>query len=65
MQMFLSAGLCFLLYLLVFLRMRGNILVEGWRWTFRRTTVKRNGEMFHISALQDSYTKVVAGRMLL
>ena len=33
--MFFSAGTAFILYSLVFLRMRGNLIVNGWRIRFR------------------------------
>jgi len=35
LMLFLSAGFSFLLYTLVFLRLRGNILVSGWHIKFR------------------------------
>ncbi|KAI0629246.1 hypothetical protein C8Q77DRAFT_1065995 [Trametes polyzona] len=35
MIMFLSALLSFIMYVLVFLRMRGNIMLHGWRVSFR------------------------------
>ncbi|GJE95842.1 Git3 domain-containing protein [Phanerochaete sordida] len=35
MFMFASAFLSFVLYSLIFLKIRGNILVAGWRWRFR------------------------------
>ena len=35
LQMFISAALCFVMYTLVFLRLRGNVDVQGWRIKFR------------------------------
>ncbi|OJT09841.1 hypothetical protein TRAPUB_13711 [Trametes pubescens] len=35
MQMFLSALLSFIMYILVFLRLRGNIMLHGWRMSIR------------------------------
>jgi hypothetical protein len=34
--MFLSAFLSFVLYMLVFLKLRGNIVVDGWRTRFQK-----------------------------
>ena len=34
LQMFISAALCFIMYTLVFLRLRGNVDVHGWRIKF-------------------------------
>lgn len=34
--MFLAAFLSFLLYALVFLRIRGNVVRNGWRMSFRK-----------------------------
>lgn len=34
-QMFLSALLSFIMYILVYLRLRGNIMLHGWRVSFR------------------------------
>lgn len=61
MFMFVSAFLSFVLYSLVFLRIRGNILVAGWRWRLRvhHSTDSARG----LSA--DSQTVTVAKQMLL
>ena len=59
--MFVSAFLSFVLYTLIFLKIRGNILVAGWRWRFRvhHSTDSARG----LSA--DDQTVAVAKQMLL
>jgi hypothetical protein len=36
--MFLSAFLSFVLYMLVFLKLRGNLVVDGWRTRLKKRT---------------------------
>lgn len=36
--MFLAAFVSFILYILIFLRLRGNVVRNGWRIRFRRTS---------------------------
>jgi len=58
--MFMAAAFSFLLYSLIFLRMRGNIIVEGRRISFRRTGLSRwRGKQFENQAL------AIARQMLL
>jgi len=42
MFMFMSAGFSFILYSLVFLRLRGNIVISGWYIAFRRANKSKN-----------------------
>lgn len=59
--MFLSAILSFILYTLVFLRMRGNIVVNGFYIHFRLTNNgDRDGRLF-----AQSYALRIARQMLL
>lgn len=39
-QMFVSAFFSLVLYLLVWLKLRGNLVVSGGRWTLRRATAR-------------------------
>ncbi|KAJ8521163.1 hypothetical protein ONZ45_g2080 [Pleurotus djamor] len=42
MFMFISAFLCFVIYTLIYLRLRGNVVVNGWRLRFRSSTAVRD-----------------------
>jgi hypothetical protein len=57
--MFLSSGGSFILYFLVFLRLRGNISLDGWRWKFR--AVKKEKTWAHET---DSHMMSVARQMM-
>jgi hypothetical protein len=57
--MFLSSGGSFILYFLVFLRLRGNISLDGWRWKFR--AVKKEKTWAHEA---DSQMMSVARQMM-
>ncbi|KAJ7039161.1 hypothetical protein C8F04DRAFT_1033878 [Mycena alexandri] len=59
MFMFIAAALSFVLYSMIFLRMRGNIVVEGRRISFRRTGTAWRGKQFENQAL------AIAKQMLL
>jgi hypothetical protein len=51
--MFFSAGISFVLYTLVFLRLRGNITVNGWRFSFRRRVVVKGYSNRQFKAVTD------------
>jgi len=51
MFMFMAAAFSFVLYTLIFLRMRGNIVLEGRRISFRRTGTAWRGKQFENQAL--------------
>lgn len=59
-MMFFSAFTSFILYTLVFLRLRGNIVVTGWRVTFKRS--RSNGSW---PASSKSKKLLIARQMLL
>ncbi|KAJ6593635.1 hypothetical protein B0H19DRAFT_1091328 [Mycena capillaripes] len=60
MFMFMAAAFSFVLYSLIFLRMRGNVVVEGRRISFRRTGLSAwRGKQFENQAL------AIARQMLL
>ncbi|KAF7362109.1 Git3 domain-containing protein [Mycena venus] len=59
MFMFMAAAFSFVLYTLIFLRMRGNIVVEGRCVSFRRTGTAWRGKQFENQAL------TIAKQMLL
>ncbi|KAJ7647564.1 hypothetical protein FB45DRAFT_893781 [Roridomyces roridus] len=59
MFMFLSAFFSFILYTLIFLRLRGNIVVTGWRVAFRMTAVAYQGKQ------SDRHAVAIAKQMLL
>ncbi|CAK5265576.1 unnamed protein product, partial [Mycena citricolor] len=59
-QMYIAAIFSFVLYILIFLRMRGNIIVEGFRISFRRSGLSQwRGKRFNAQAL------TIAKQMLL
>lgn len=60
-QMFLSALLSFIMYVLVFLKLRGNILLHGWRLSFRFG----RGVTEYSTRSVDSHAVTVAKSMLL
>lgn len=60
MLMFITAFLCFVLYSLLFLRLRGNIELDGYRWKFRRVSKAWGG----IAKASDQ-TMLIAKQMLL
>lgn len=60
-QMFLSAFLSFIMYILVFLRLRGNIMLHGWRMSFRFG----QGSTEYSTRSVDSHAVNVAKSMLL
>jgi predicted secreted hydrolase len=51
LQMFMAAAFSFVLYTLIFLRMRGNIVLVGRRISFRRTGTAWRGKQFENQAL--------------
>jgi hypothetical protein len=51
--MFFSAGCSFILYSLVFLRLRGNIVVNGWRFNFQRRIVAKGYSNRQYNAVTD------------
>lgn len=51
--MFASAGLSFILYTLVFLRLRGNVNVSGWRFSFQRRHVAKGYSNKQYNAVTD------------
>lgn len=51
--MFFSAGCSFILYSLVFLRLRGNIVVNGWRFHFQRRVVAKGYSNRQYNAVTD------------
>jgi hypothetical protein len=51
LQMFMAAAFSFILYTLIFLRMRGNIVLQGRRISFRRTGTAWRGKQFENQAL--------------
>jgi hypothetical protein len=51
--MFFSAGVSLVLYTLVFLRIRGNIVVNGWRFYFRRRVVVQGYSSRQFNAVTD------------
>jgi hypothetical protein len=55
--MFMSAGLCFILYILVFLRIRGNISREGGRWYF-------STKALHPGTRAEQFARTIAKRMI-
>jgi hypothetical protein len=57
--MFIAAAFSFVLYTLVFLRMRGNIVMEGRRIVFRRARITWLGYQFENQKL------AIARQMLL
>lgn len=59
LQMFISALFSFILYTLIFLRLRGNIVVKGWRVTFHMTGVTWRGKQ------SDRHAMAIARQMLL
>lgn len=66
--MFSSAGLSFILYFLVFLRLRGNVSVEGWHIRFHRAhngswQDNSNNGLFH-DGRRDPHLMQVARQML-
>ncbi|KAH9852137.1 hypothetical protein C2E23DRAFT_827684 [Lenzites betulinus] len=61
MIMFLSAALSFVMYVLVFLKLRGNVMLHGWRLSFRFGRVKSE----HSARSVDSHAVNVAKSMLL
>jgi len=64
MIMFISAILSFILYSLVFLRLRGNIIVSGWYIAFRRANNVKNAPWRgHEST--DNHMIIIAKKMLL
>jgi len=64
MIMFISALLSFLLYSLVFLRLRGNIIVIGWYVAFRRANNVKNAP-WRGRDFTDNRMMVIARHMLL
>ncbi|KAJ7314237.1 hypothetical protein DFH08DRAFT_895814 [Mycena albidolilacea] len=56
--MFMAATFSFVLYTLIFLRLRGNIIIEGRRITFRRTGMAWRGS-------NDNHALIIAKQMLL
>lgn len=50
---FLSAGCSFVLYTLVFLRLRGNVAVHGWRFSFQRRVTVKGYSSRHYNAVTD------------
>jgi hypothetical protein len=56
--MFMAATFSFVLYTLIFLRLRGNIIIEGRRITFRRTGLAWRGN-------NDNHALIIAKQMLL
>jgi len=59
MQMFISGGICFVLYVLIFLRVRGNITREGGRLRFRPKAFNPAS-----GTRQEQYGRTVARRMV-
>jgi len=64
MFMFISALFSFILYSLVFLRLRGNIVVDGWYITFRRTSQSKNAS-WSGRDFADNQIMTIARQMLL
>jgi len=64
MFMFMSAGFSFLLYTLVFLRLRGNIIISGWYIAFRRATSSSNS-YWRGREFADNEKMVIARQMML
>ena len=63
MQLFLSAFLSFILYALVFFRLRGNIVVTGWHVRFRMLEKDESGWRGREHA--DSRSLSIAKQMIL
>ncbi|KII92027.1 hypothetical protein PLICRDRAFT_172183 [Plicaturopsis crispa FD-325 SS-3] len=64
MIMFFSAVASFVLYSLVFLKLRGNIVTNGWNVRFRAITTK-NTASWRGRQIGDNQTLVIARQMLL
>jgi len=62
--MFSSAFVSFVLYVLVFLKLRGNIVVSGWRIRFRRRVASTSWEMQTGKTMVDSQLMSIAKQML-
>lgn len=64
MFMFMSAGFSFVLYSLVFLRLRGNIIISGWYIAFRRANQSKNAS-WRGRDFADNEMMVIARQMML
>jgi len=62
--MFLAAFFSFVLYILIFLRLRGNAVRNGWRVRFRRTSAITT-ENWRGRKFADDQAMVIARQMLL
>ena len=61
--MFISAFLSFILYTLVFFRLRGNIVVTGWRVCFRM--LEKDESAWRGRERADSHALRIAKQMIL
>jgi len=64
MFMFMSAGFSFILYSLVFLRLRGNIVVSGWYIAFRKANKSKNAS-WRGRDFADNQMMTIARQMML
>jgi hypothetical protein len=62
--MFMSAGFSFILYSLVFLRLRGNIVVSGWYIAFRKANKSKNAS-WRGRDFADNQMMTIARQMML
>lgn len=62
--MFMSAAFSFVLYSLVFLRLRGNIITDGWYIAFRRVNSSKNAT-WRGREFADNEMMVIARQMML
>jgi hypothetical protein len=63
-QMFLAAFFSFVLYTLVFLRLRGNVVPNGWLLSFRRTS-EAGTATWRGGKFADDQAMAIARQMLL
>jgi hypothetical protein len=62
--MFMSALFSFILYTLVFFRLRGNIVVSGWYVVFRKANTNKNAS-WRGRDFADNQAMAIAKQMLL
>jgi hypothetical protein len=63
--MYVSVGVSAILYALIFLRLRGNLVVEGWKWSLRWVSGDEAWQLQMGRDLIDTHMLKVASHMLL